>query len=486
MAFTTYIYIGLLIYAVYVIIVGFIGAKRIRKLSDFSVASEALGPIPVGLAFTASFFSAVTFLGYVGYSYAWGQCSLWIFLAIFFASTLGLIMFAKGVRERNIQLKALSIADWLGTAYKDDKLRLLVALVLLIQLTTIGSQFSALSTLLEGLTGIDYKVLVIITAILTAAYVTMGGLFADVYTSIGQTLIMMVGGLVVFLSGFMRFEGGVTEVSSILANQNPNFIALTNPNSLHMYAWSAILGVFIVEYAFSAQPHVLNKVLALKDPRDTKKMIWTWIVASFMCMVIMFGGFYMRALDQTLAKPDLAVVEYVKRYFHPVITALLAVAIIAGGQSSACGLLVAITTGIANDLYLKTLVKHKIINVSEDKAERVALIMSRILPTVLALISAGLAIKPPAFMAVMGWIGFSSVASATLAPILFATFWPKRATSTAAIAGFIVGETTYVLLYLVTKIEKSVMAAGGWGVVVSLITMWIVSSLTTSNEQVKA
>lgn len=73
MAFNTYIYIGFAFYAVFVLYVGFIGLKRIKKLSDFAVAGEALGPIPLGLAFTATFFSAATFLGYVEFAYAWGK-----------------------------------------------------------------------------------------------------------------------------------------------------------------------------------------------------------------------------------------------------------------------------------------------------------------------------------------------------------------------------------------------------------------------------
>ena len=46
--------------------------KKRKGLSDFAVASESMGPISLGLAFAASFFSAATFLGYVGYAYAWG------------------------------------------------------------------------------------------------------------------------------------------------------------------------------------------------------------------------------------------------------------------------------------------------------------------------------------------------------------------------------------------------------------------------------
>jgi Na+/proline symporter len=486
MNFETYLYIGFAIYLFFVIYVGFIGSKRIKELSDFSVAGEALGPIPVGLAFTATFFSAATFLGYVGYAYAWGQTALWIFVAIFGGSTFGLILIAKGVRERNVEIKALSLPDWLGTIYNSDVLRALVSLIIMIQVFYVGGQFSAGGTLLNGLIGIDYKLATIIIAAVTVTYVTLGGLFADVYTSIGQTMLMMLTGVIVFLSGFLFFKGGLTEVSSILAQENPHFIALTNPNALHMYAWSAVFGVILVEFAFSGQPQLLTKILALKDPKDMKKMIWTWIVAAFLCMLVIFGGLYMRAIDPTIQAADYAVVEYVKRFFHPIVSTILAVSIVAALMSTACGLLLLMTTCIANDLYLKIFVKNKLVNVAEENARKVALTMTKILPTIFGIICVWLALNPPAFMGVMVWIGISGVASATLAPMLFALLWPKRVNATAAIIGLIAGEGTYMILYMITKIEKSVMAAGAWGVVASFIAMWIASSILSGKEEVEA
>ena len=95
----TCLYVGFALYTIFVIYVGFIGSKKIKGLSDFAVASESMGPISLGLAFAASFFSAATFLGYVGYAYAWGASALWIFLSIFGGSTLGFIVIAKGVRD---------------------------------------------------------------------------------------------------------------------------------------------------------------------------------------------------------------------------------------------------------------------------------------------------------------------------------------------------------------------------------------------------
>jgi Na+/pantothenate symporter len=143
-----------------------------------------------------------------------------------------------------------------------------------------------------------------------------------------------------------------------------------------MYSYATIFGVMFIEFAFAGQPQLLNKIMALKNPKDMSKMIWTWIFASFCCLLVMFGGLYMRAINPSLKVADNAVIEYVK-LFHPVISTILSVAIVAALMSTACGLILVITTCISNDLFLKTLVKHGIINMEEEKAERVAYGMTK-------------------------------------------------------------------------------------------------------------
>ena len=181
MKLSTYLYAGLLLYTCFVIYVGFVGAKKIKGLSDFAVASQSMGPISLGLAFAASFFSAATFLGYVGFAYAWGASALWIFLAIFGGSTLGFIVIAKGVRSSNTKIKALSLPDWLGEMYHSDILRALVSIIILIQLFYVAGQLSAGGTLLSGLLGMEYSTAVIAVTVVTVIYVTLGGLLSLIH-----------------------------------------------------------------------------------------------------------------------------------------------------------------------------------------------------------------------------------------------------------------------------------------------------------------
>ena len=79
-------------------------------------------------------------------------------------------------------------------------------------------------------------------------------------------MLMMFAGVVVFGSGFVFFEGGLTEVSTTIAQLNPHFITLTNP-ILCICTQLLLFWRNINRIRLAGQPQLLTKILALKDPR---------------------------------------------------------------------------------------------------------------------------------------------------------------------------------------------------------------------------
>lgn len=75
---------------------------------------------------------------------------------------------------------------------------------------------------------------------------------------------MMFAGVIVFLSGFFFFKGGITEVSTIIAARDPLLTAVINPKSLHMYSYATVFGVILIEFAFSGQPLTADKNFSIK------------------------------------------------------------------------------------------------------------------------------------------------------------------------------------------------------------------------------
>src|SRR5690625_3964728 len=295
---STWFWILLIIFIAAMSVVIVIATRRTKTIDDFAISGANLGPVVLGLSFAATLFSAATFMGYPGYSYAWGFSNLWLYLAIFVSAPLGFITIAKTVYKQNKLQNSLSLPDWLGDYYNSDFLRVGSGLIMLFNLFYIAAQLSAGAQIFQNMLGLNYLTGLVAIAAIVIAYVYVGGSYADVYTDAVQAIMMAVTGVIVFISGVIFFgDGSITStfknISENLAAQDGKLVQVFHPDS-NYYAVSAVIGLFIIQFSFSAQPQLFNKVLSLKREKDLRKMIVVYIVAAAMSLLVLFGGLYAR------------------------------------------------------------------------------------------------------------------------------------------------------------------------------------------------
>lgn len=480
-----YMTIGLGLFLVALLVLGLAAYKKTTTMADFAIAGAKIGPVTLGLAFAATFFSAATFVGYTGWAYNWGLSTLWIFLTLIFASPMGLILVAKRARDMNTAQGSLSLPDWLGDRYNSDFVRVAVALITLFNLFYIAAQFSAGALVFNQLLGIPYTVGLIVIAVIVVAYTYGGGSFADIYTDAFQAVLMVVMGLLVFVSGFWVFQDGFTgvmeTVTRSLAEQGPEMVAPINPDSGIFYSVQAVIGAFVIQFAFAMQPQLFNKVLALEKPQDMAKMIGVYVAAAVCFLVVIFGGLYAAAVVPGLDNPDSAIFEYALIAFPTVVVALLGVVVLAAAMSTSDGIFVVISTSIANDIYAKFLVPRGFVKTAPEKVDANALKISRIVTLLTGVAATLLVVEPPAFIGTFIWIGISGVAAGTLGPLLVGLFLPRLADATAAKVSVVGGLGSYLVI-LVWDFEESVLAAGAWAVLVGVATMLVASLVLTRTD----
>lgn len=468
--------IGLGLFLAVMAFLGFVGFKRTKTTADFAIAGAQMGPVVLGLAFAATFFSAATFVGYTGWAYGWGLSSLWIVLTLILASPMGLIVVAKRVRAMNTHQNSLSLPDWLGDRYGSDFVRVAVALATLFNLFYIGAQLSAGALIFEQLLEVPYLVGLVAIAAIVVLYTYGGGSFADIYTDAAQAALMALVGVLILLSGLWMFNGGFTGAmeasSAALAERGPEYVAVVNPESGIFYSVPAIIGAFIIQFAFSSQPQLFNKVLALKDPHDMAKMILTYVLCAIAFLSVVFGGLYAAATVPGLEVPDAAIFAYVQEAFPPLLIALFGVTVLAAAMSTSDGIFVVISTSVANDIYRKFLVPRGYVKTPAEKVDANTLRISRIVTLLTGVAATLLVVDPPEFIGSFIWIGISGVASATLGPILVGLFLPRMASANAAKVSVVAGLGSYLVIHF-AEIEKSTLAAGAWAVCVGVAAMLV-------------
>ena len=283
----------------------------------------------------------------------------------------------------------------------------------------------------------------------------------------------------------MDVSGGLTEgfthISNTLAQRDPNLVSPIHPDSIAFYSIPAIVGAFIIQFAFSNQPQLFNKVLALKKPQDMRKMIITYVISAFCFLLVIFGGLY-AAVTVTVDEMDKAILEYVLAAFPPIGAAFLGIVVIAAAMSTTDGIFVVMSTSIANDIYRKFLVPRGIVKTNPEKVEATAFKLSRYTVIVIGIVAFLLALNPPDSIGMYIWIGISGVVSGTLGPLLIGIYFPKLATATAAKVSLVTGVLSYLIIALL-NFEKSTMAAGAWAVLIGVAAMVIAGYFTKPKKQ---
>lgn len=485
---TLFTWIGFAAFLAIMLVLGYIGTKKTKNIRDFAIGGGRLGPVVLGLSFAATYLSAATFLGYPGWSHEWGLTNLWLMLAMIGGGAIGVLMVAKKIRALNEEQKSLSLPDWLGDYYNSDLLRIGTGLILLFNIFYIAAQFVAGARIFEYLLGMDYRTGLILITVIVVVYVFGGGAFADIYTDAVQVVLMAIAGIVIFISGIVIFwkDGIAATFSGItdnLAAQDPNLVTVFNPDSAHFYSIGAVIGAICIQWAFASAPHLFNKVLGIKSEKDLGKMILTYVIVASLSVLVLFGGLYSRvALGSGDVVADLALMEYVAWAFPAAVVALFGVVILAAAMSTTDGLFVSISTVFANDIFLKFLVRRGYVKVDEEKAEKIALQISRLTVPIVGIIALLIVMKPPAYMGDIMWIGISGVAAGTLGPILYAVYGRKKASARAAEASMIIGLFAYLILYF-SGIIPSTMTAGAVATGIGILTMFVLANVLESKQE---
>jgi len=483
----TYLWVGVGLFLIVVVALGYLGWTKTDTMSDFAIASAQLGPYILGAAFAATFFSAATFVGYVGWSYDYGLSNLWLFLTLIGASPIALILFARRVREINIDQRSLSLPDWVGEFYGSQFVRVGAAIAVMFNLFYIAAQLDAGALFFTTLLGFSKEVgLFIITAIVVL-YVIAGATYADVYTDAVQAALMAVMGVVVFVSVFWTIGGGPVEafmtVQSNMAEVDPVLTQPLNPESALYYSGFAIFSIFVLEFAFSAQPQLFNKVLALSDPDDLRKMIVTYVLMTLAFILVIFGGFYLLALEPGISSPDQAIFLYAQNYFPAIVGAFLGLVILAAALSTTDGIFIVLSTAVANDIFLKYLVAEGHIEMSDERADRVSTYLAKGVVIISGVIAYYIALTSPFDIGELIWVGIAGVAAATVPPVMVGIYFPNFVTRKAAISSLVIGVFGYIVIATVSN-SPSVFVRGTEALILSTTVMIGVSAVTEQEDGV--
>ncbi|RSK28911.1 cation acetate symporter [Bacillus sp. HMF5848] len=507
------LYIGIAIY------------NKAKATSDFYVASRGVPPVWNGMAIGADWMSAASFIGLAGTVMLLGYDGLGYIMGWTGGYLLLTFLLAPQLRKYG----RYTVPEFIGDRFESHTARVIAAVcTIIISFTYSIGQLSGSGVVIGRLFEVDAAIGTMIGVVLIAFYAGFGGMKGITWTQVAQYIILIIAYLipVIFMSmqitgnpvpwvsyggiveklGEIDRELGISEYFAPFTNGTKwQFLALMftlmagtaglphvivrfyTVSTMKAARWSGAWALLFIGLLYLSAPAyaAFSRYIIMKNvvgQKISELPAWTtsWIQTGKLSIadgngdgILQWSELVINRDIVVMATPEIA-------NLGMFVIGLVAAGAMAAALSTAGGLMIAISSSFAHDIYYRVLKP----NATEQNRLNVAR-LTIVLATVLAGVTA---LNPPgAITQIVAWA--FALASGTFFPALVLGVWWKRANSKGVIAGLVVGLLVTLAYIYAAKWGGFTIAgiidtgAGVFGAAAGFIANIVVSLMTKAPSQ---
>ena len=441
-------FIKLLFLSAFIVVmigVGLYSRRKIKSQQDFLFGGRKMGPWITAFAYGTTYFSAVIMIGYAGKTgWGFGVSATWIGIGnAVLGCLLSWLVLAKRTRKMTHDLSVSTMPEFFEKRYNSKSIKIVTSIIIFIFLVPYSaSVYQGLSYLIDktiaqplylsfGIT-ITFEAIMLIMAVLTGAYLLLGGYVATAINDFIQGIIMIVGiVLVVFFILNHENVGGIGEGISRLSQIPDVGEGLVKPFSGQPLSLLSL--IILTSLGTWGLPQMVHKFYAIKDEDAIKKAT---VVSTAFALLIAGGAYFIGSFGRLFVTEaeiggdlDMVVPIMFERALPDFMMAVVIILVLSASMSTLSSLVLVSSSSISLDLVKSTLFPKM-----KDKS---VMLLMRILCAVFVVLSFIVATIPSAIMTLMS-ISWGTVAGCFLAPFLYGLYW-KSVTKVGAWAGIITG-----------------------------------------------
>jgi len=478
-------WILILVYMAVILFFVIKGALKIKDMKDYAVGNVNFSPIAVGLALAASMTSAATFIINPGFIALYGFSAVISYgFALPLAAMVSLVLFTKGFRKHGTGVKALTMAQWMGTRYNSKNYGFFFAVLSLLLVTFIVLIVVGLTKVLAKSLNVDELYVLIGLVTFIFGYMMFGGANSMVYTNTIQAVIMIVVAFILLGSGYEHFSSGIHQLIEKMNSIDPKLTGFFNDSSfLFRDFFEIIIAQMIIGIAIVCQPHIITKSLLLKSDKDVNRYLTVGVITQSLFFLVVISGLWARfafpdlTLNGTRLKMDGIISAYVVKEFPVYVGLIVILGLISAGISTLEGLIQSLSTTITTDIIVP--ISKLKFNDIELKHPKLIVIINRAVIVLLAVVTIYLSyeqlINPKLSVAILGQNGVYAYFSAAFIPILSGMF-SKNINKFVPIVSSVVAVVVHFTMYF-GKLQIPFSVATGENPGVAAATAIVVSTL---------
>lgn len=423
------------IYLLIMLFIGWYSSKKITSNTDFMVAGRRLGPFLMAGTLAATEIGGGSSLGVVQQGMeSHGISAAWYIITMGFAFVI-LTFLAPKFRAATVK----TVPEYFRRRYGKSAGLITAVIMLLPLIGATASQFIASSVILSTMLGIDYKVAVLIVAVVVTLYSIMGGLWSVTLTDFVQVFLIVIG-MIIAVPFAMNTAGGW---DSIVANVPEGTFDMFKG-----YSPMAVISLTIMYVAtFTVGQEAVSRYYAARDGKAARQgsilaalvnFIYAFIPAILgiitLALINMgkFDSAEFAAVGARYALPVLAI-----KVMPSIICGLLFAGIISATMSSSDSDLLGAGSIFANDIY-HTLINPKASSQEIMRVTQITMAICGVAAMLVALFNTGSIVSLLMFC-------FTLRAAGAFFPYVLGHYW-KGASTAGTIAALISG--TIVVVYV--------------------------------------
>ncbi|MCL8027451.1 sodium:solute symporter family protein [Nocardioides bruguierae] len=456
-------------------------ASRVSDTAGFYVAGGGIPAPANGAAIAADWMSAASFIslagivglaynGYAGGVFLMGWTGGYVLLALLLAPYLR--KFGK-----------FTLPDFVGDRYSETTRLVAVLAAIVVSFVYVAGQMAGVGLVFTRFLGVSTEIGVIIGMAIVFFYAVLGGMKGITWTQVAQYSVLIVAYLIPAVAVSSRVTGiplpqigfgaileelnglqadlGLAEYSGAFTQISmPNMVLITaalmfgtaglphvivrfyTAKSVRAARYSALWAIFFIALLYTTAPSVASftKLQIMKDlDGATLATVPDWFNqwADVGLITTAAGGPVADLGTSTFSYTDVMINNDIIVLASPEIgglpapiVGLVAAGALAAALSTASGLLLVISSAVANDVYYK--------KINPAATEQRQLMVGRIAMACAIIVAGYFGVNPPGFVAQVVALAFGLAAASFFPTLVLGIFW-KRATATGAAAGMISG-----------------------------------------------
>lgn len=336
-----------LVYFAVVIGLGFLaGRGKEESVGDFFRGGNQLAWYTIGFSIVAAGVSSEQFVGETGYAYKWGlPVANWEWLVYPALSILLWIFLPLYVRGRITTMPEYLERRFGGSA------RSLFACLSIVSYVFVNFAlvFYTGGVALERMWGIDRFAAIAALALVTGAYTTYGGLRAVAWTSSFQCILLLGGGIYVFIAGMTKIGW---DFNAVLGSGEQSHLVPSNDHPELPWTALVVLMVSTNVWYYATNQYINQRCLAARNEWHAKMgVLFAGILQLALPLATCFPGMIYRVINPELADLNMAYPEVVKSVVPSGLAGLVAAAIVGAIMSTVSGLMNSTSTMITLDIF---------------------------------------------------------------------------------------------------------------------------------------